>query len=108
MSATMAAALSACASTGSSAAASSEAPAASTEAAETSAAAAEEGKTYKIGIVQLVQHPALDAATKGFEDEVKAKLGNVEFDEQNASGDSATASQIANSFVTEGSQKVLT
>ena len=102
MSATMAAALSAGASTGSSAAASSEAPAASTEAAETSAAAAEEGKTYKIGIVQLVQHPALDAATKGFEDEVKAKLGNVEFDEQNASGDSATASQIANSFVTEG------
>ena len=47
-------------------------------------------KTYNIGICQLVQHEALDAATKGFEDALKDKLGDdVSFDEQNAAGDAA-------------------
>ena len=56
---------------------------------------------YKIGISQLVTHPALDAATQGFVDAVKAGLGasNVEIDLQNAAGDSATCSVIANTFV---------
>ena len=46
-------------------------------------------KTYKIGICQLVEHNALDAATKGFKKALTDKLGkdNVEFDEQNAQGD---------------------
>ena len=62
---------------------------------------AEEQKTYNIGICQLVQHEALDAATQGFEDAVKEGLGeeNVTFDEQNAQGDSATCSTIINNFV---------
>ena len=62
---------------------------------------AEEQKTYNIGICQLVQHEALDAATQGFEDAVKEGLGeeNVTFDEQNAQGDSNTCSTIINSFV---------
>lgn len=56
--------------------------------------------TYNIGICQLVQHEALDAATKGFKDALKEKLGNkVKFDEQNAQGDSATCATIVNSFV---------
>lgn len=67
------------------------------------AAPAEETATdtvYHVGICQLVQHPALDAATEGFKDALKDKLGdNVEFDEQNASGDSATCATIANQFV---------
>lgn len=81
-------------------AAASEAPAASASA----AAADTTGKTYTIGIVQLVQHEALDAATQGFQDEVKAELGEdaVTFDVQNAAGDSATCTTIANQFVTEG------
>lgn len=56
--------------------------------------------TYTIGICQLVQHPALDAATQGFKDAVIAELGeeNVVFDEQNASGDSATCATICNGF----------
>ena len=60
-----------------------------------------ETKKYEIGICQLVQHDALDAATEGFMDAVKEGLGeeNVEFDLQNASGDSATCSTIINSFV---------
>ena len=57
-------------------------------------------KTYKVGISQLVQHDALDAATKGFMDALKEELGDsVTFDEQNAQGDSNTCSTIINNFV---------
>lgn len=66
-------------------------------------AGAEEEKTYTVGIIQLVQHTALDAATKGFRDALTEKLGDrVVFDEQNASGDSAACATIANGFVSAG------
>lgn len=62
----------------------------------------EEGKTYSVGICQLVQHDALDAATQGFQDALTEKLGDsVTFDLQNAAGDSATCSTIVNQFVTD-------
>lgn len=55
---------------------------------------------YTVGICQLVQHEALDAATKGFKDALKEKLGDeVKFDEQNAQGDSSTCATIINGFV---------
>ena len=56
---------------------------------------------YKVGIVQLVEHPALDAATEGFKQAIIDQLGAdaVEFDVQNAQGDSNTCSTIANQFV---------
>lgn len=57
-------------------------------------------ETYRVGICQLVQHVALDAATQGFQDALKDKLGDaVTFDVQNASGDSNTCSTIVNTFV---------
>ena len=57
-------------------------------------------ETYTVGICQLVQHPALDAATQGFQDALTEKLGDaVTFDVQNASGDSNTCSTIVNGFV---------
>ena len=57
-------------------------------------------ETYNVGICQLVQHPALDAATQGFMDTLTAKLGDkVTFDLQNASGDSATCITIVNGFI---------
>jgi len=67
-------------------------------------AASAESKTYQIGILQLVQHPALDQATEGFMAAVREKIGeeNVTFDYQNASGDSNNCAIIANSFVTAG------
>ncbi|MBQ3423905.1 MAG: ABC transporter substrate-binding protein [Clostridia bacterium] len=65
------------------------------------AAVAEE--TYTVGICQLVQHVALDAATQGFQDAITEKLGDaVTFDVQNASGDSNTCSTIVNTFVSDG------
>lgn len=55
---------------------------------------------YTIGVCQLVQHVALDAATQGFEDAVKEALGDqVEIEVQNASGDSNTCATIINGFV---------
>ena len=61
---------------------------------------AEDEKTYNVGICQLVQHDALDAATQGFKDALTEALGDsVTFDEQNAQGDSNTCSTIINSFV---------
>ncbi len=60
-------------------------------------------ETYAIGICQIVQHPALDAATQGFMDALTEKLGDkVSFDEQNASGDPATCAVICNQFVSAG------
>lgn len=98
---------------------SSTTPAASTEAAKTETAAATEAATeaakeesaapsdaaasdkkFTVGICQLVQHSALDAATKGFIDVLKEEYGdNVVIDEQNAQGDSATCTTIINGFV---------
>ena len=55
---------------------------------------------YTVGICQLVEHPALDAATEGFQAALKDKLGDdVTFDVQSAQGDSATCSTITNTFV---------
>ena len=61
-----------------------------------------------MGILQLVQHPALDQATKGFKDVLSEEFGeNVEFDEQNAAGDTATANTIAASLVSEKCDLIL-
>ena len=58
------------------------------------------GETYVVGICQLMQHDALDAATQGFRDALTDALGDaVTFDEQNAQGDSATCSTIVTGFV---------
>ena len=55
---------------------------------------------YTVGICQLVQHDALDTATKGFKDALTEALGDkVVFDEQNASGEPASCTTIVNGFV---------
>ena len=57
-------------------------------------------ETYNIGIIQLIQHPALDSATKGFRDALTEKLGDsVVFDEQNAQGETTNCTTIVNGFV---------
>ena len=67
-----------------------------------SAAAMAEAQ-YTVGICQLVTHEALDAATQGFMDALNAEMGEgvVEYDLQNAAGDSNTCSTIANAFVAD-------
>ena len=100
MAAAMAAALAGC---GGAASSSTPASSAAASAADSTAA-----KTYTVGICQLVQHEALDAATQGFKDALTAKLGDaVKFDEQNASGDSANCATIVNGFVSNNVDLIL-
>ena len=61
----------------------------------------------EIGICQLVQHPALDAATQGFKDALSAKMPDVTFDEQNASGDAVNCATIINTFVSNNVDLIL-
>ena len=56
--------------------------------------------SYNVGICQLVQHVALDAATQGFMDALNEALPNqVEFNNQNASNDIPMCATIVNQFV---------
>ena len=55
-----------------------------------------------IGVIQLVQHDALDLATQGFIDAVKAAIPDADIEVQNASGDTAACATHANSFVSAG------
>lgn len=87
-------------STGSSAAASGKSASATEKSSST--------KKFTVGICQLVQHPALDAATNGFKKALTDKLGDrVSFDVQNASGDTATCAVISNQFVSSNVDLIL-
>ncbi len=72
-----------------------------TDASSEAGSATEEGKVYKIGICQQLEHQALDAATEGFKAALVEKLGegNVEFDYQNAQGEQTNCATIATKFV---------
>ena len=61
----------------------------------------DDGK-YTVGVCQLVQHVALDAATQGFIDTLKAEFGdNIEILNENASNDPSTCTTIVNNFVSK-------
>ena len=68
-----------------------------------SAASVKDTDDLLIGVVQLVTHPALDAATEGFVTTSKDELGLTDdnFDIQNAANEAATCSSIATAFVNE-------
>ena len=93
------------------------APAATTAPAETTASSVNAapaeaetatGKTYSVGICQLVQHPALDAATEGFKAALTDALGDaVSFNEQNASGEQPNCATIINGFVASNVDLIL-
>jgi len=59
----------------------------------------EEEKSFTVGVVQLVQHVALDAATNGFIDALKEELDNVDIIVKNASGEPANCSVIVDGFI---------
>lgn len=81
----------------------------SNETGNTEEAESSSGDSYTIGICQLVQHDALDAATEGFKDAL-TKLcgeGNVTFDEQNAQGEHNMCATIINQFVSDDVDLIL-
>ena len=65
------------------------------------------GESYTIGINQLVQHPALDAATDGFKQAFEDAGVDVTFEEQNANGEQGTALTIAQQFASDNLDLVL-
>lgn len=65
-------------------------------------------KAYKIGITQIVSHPALDATVQGFKDALAEKgFTNVTYVEENAQGDIATAASIAQKLAGEDLDLIL-
>lgn len=67
-----------------------------------------EKKAYKIGICQIREHEALDAATEGFKKAMTDKLGDkVTFEEQNAQGETTACSTIVNQFISQGVDLIL-
>lgn len=68
----------------------------------TTPAPAAEEKTFKVGIVQLIEHPALDASREGFIKALEDNGVNVEIDYVSAQGDIAVARTISEKFVADG------
>ena len=62
-------------------------------------AAADGEKSYKIGVLQLTQHAALDAANEGFVAALDASGINYTIDQQNANNDQSACSTIASKLV---------
>ncbi|QEH67238.1 ABC transporter substrate-binding protein [Cellulosilyticum sp. ST5] len=70
-----------------------------------------DAQNYKIGVIQLVEHAALDAAYKGFVDGLK-EAGfedgkNITIDYQNAQGDQSNCQTIANKLINDQNNLIL-
>ena len=71
----------------------------------------EDGENYKIGIIQLVEHTALDATYQGFVDGLKEagleEGKNITIDYQNAQGDQSNCQTIATKLVNDRNNLIL-
>lgn len=66
-----------------------------------------EGKTYKIGITQIVTHPSLDMVKEGFKKAFEEAGMKADFDETNAEGSIPNANLIANKFKSDKKDLIL-
>ncbi|MCD8036836.1 MAG: ABC transporter substrate-binding protein [Clostridiales bacterium] len=73
---------------------------------DTSADTSADDTVYKIGVLQLTQHAALDNANQGFIDALDDSGINYEVDQQNASGDQSTCQTIAEKLVNDGNDLI--
>lgn len=64
--------------------------------------------SYKIGILQLTEHAALDAANKGFVAAIEASGIDASIDQQNAQNDQSACQTIASTLVNENCDLILT
>ena len=65
------------------------------------------GEKYKIGVIQLTEHVALDQANKGFCDRLEELGIEAEIDQKNAQGEQSTCATIASKFVNDNKDMVL-
>lgn len=69
------------------------------EGAEVSSETEASGETYKIGVIQLTQHAALDKTNEGFVAALDDAGISYDIDQQNASGDQSACQTIAETLV---------
>lgn len=79
-----------------------------TEQAAATETAADTEQVYQIGVLQLTQHAALDAANEGFIAALDASGINYVVDQQNAAGDSSTCVTVADKFVNDDKDLIYT
>ena len=75
---------------------------------EGSAPASGDGTTYKIGVLQLTEHAALDASNEGFVAALDDSGISYEIDQQNAQNDQSACQTIASKLVNDGDDLILT
>ncbi|HJG30673.1 MAG TPA: ABC transporter substrate-binding protein [Collinsella ihuae] len=73
-----------------------------------STAEAASGSTYKIGVLQLTEHAALDASNEGFVAALDDAGIDYEIDQQNAQNDQSACQTIASKLVNDGDDLILT
>lgn len=66
-----------------------------------------DGETYKIGVLQLTEHAALDAANGGFVAALDDSGISYEIDQQNAQNDQSACQTIAEKLVNDGDDLIL-
>ena len=90
-------------------AASAETQAAESKKEESTEAASKDasGKTYKIGVLQFVQHPALDKSNQGFVAALDDSGISYDINQQNASGDQSACQTIATTLVNDKEDLIL-
>ena len=71
-----------------------------------SAAATTSDKTYKIGVLQYVQHDALDASNEGFFAALDDLGVKYDADQQNAAGEASSCQTIAETLVNNGNDLI--
>lgn len=73
---------------------------------DTEEKAASDGETYKIGVIQYVQHDALDSANEGFFAALDEAGISYEADQQNAAGEASSCQTIADTLVNNGNDLI--
>lgn len=68
--------------------------------------ASDSGEEFKIGVLQLTQHTALDKVNEGFVAAIEDSGLNVQLDQQNASGDQSACQTIAQMLVDSGNDLI--
>ena len=75
--------------------------------AKTDVSSQADANAKKIGILQYVQHPALDKANEGFVAALKEAGMNVDIEQENAGGEQSAAQTIANKLVNDKKDLIL-
>ena len=77
------------------------------EAAPAGSTASGDGKKYKIGVLQLTEHAALDAANDGFVRALDESGIDYDIEQQNAQNDQSACQTIAQTLVNDGCDLIL-